>query len=178
MAFDQEIAENVQYLASPSLTALMKAFTYLGEWHVIVSFFLIIVGYYVLTHRLRSAEYLTVTMIAIGGVWAIKHFFDRERPELLRLSSEVLTTSAFPSGHATLSIAFYGFLAFLLLRSTRMRAARLFILAIATIVIAGIGMSRIYLGVHWATDVLAGWILGATVLLTMICLSHRHARSV
>lgn len=91
----------------------------------------------------------------------LKHVFERARP---RLFEEVATlhSYSFPSGHATAAIAIYGMIAFVVGRL----APRLRLLAAggALALAVSIGISRIYLGVHWVTDVLAGYAAGAIIL--------------
>ena len=98
----------------------------------------------------------------LGGAAAelvIKPFFRRKRPTLLEHLEDVQST-AFPSGHAMASASLYLTLAFVASRSHRLRARRAALLAGASTVAVTIGASRVYLGVHWPTDVLGGFALG------------------
>jgi undecaprenyl-diphosphatase len=90
----------------------------------------------------------------------LKHAFSRARPELW--PREVLASYALPSGHALTSIAVFGMLGVLLGR--RRPGARATAAVAVTLLAAGIGLSRIYLGVHWPSDVVAGWLLGGALL--------------
>jgi len=103
-----------------------------------------------------------VAVGALGGISAevaIKRFFHRKRPTLLEHLEDVTSTS-FPSGHATAAASIYLSLAFVAARHPRLRAHRGALLAAAGMFATSVGASRVYLGVHWPTDVLSGLALG------------------
>jgi undecaprenyl-diphosphatase len=105
---------------------------------------------------------LQVVVGALGGISAevgFKRLFRRDRPTLLGHLEEQQSTS-FPSGHAMASASLYLSLAFVASRSRRLRARRGTLLSGAAGLAASVGVSRVYLGVHWPTDVLAGFALG------------------
>jgi undecaprenyl-diphosphatase len=111
-----------------------------------------------------------LVLIAVGGglLWAsvLKHGFERPRPELVPHGSYVYTSS-FPSGHSTMAAATYLTLGALLARVQRRRRVKAFLLGFAVLITLLVGVSRVYLGVHWPTDVLAGWTLGG--IWALIC---------
>lgn len=117
--------------------------------------------YLVLAGKARTALFL---LVAIGGGMMIsalmKMGFERPRPDLVPHGMQVYTAS-FPSGHAMLSAITYLTLGALLARVERRRRIKAFIMTGAVLLTVLVGFSRIYLGVHWPTDVLAGWTLGA-----------------
>jgi undecaprenyl-diphosphatase len=104
-----------------------------------------------------------VALACAGGSWAnvlLKHAIARTRPDLVpHLMAE--TSNSFPSGHAANSAIVYLTLATLAWPLLRRPAARGFAVAAAALLVVAIGMSRLYLGVHWPSDVLAGWLFGA-----------------
>lgn len=110
----------------------------------------------------RGTAVLILVAVASAQVMssAFKRGFDRPRPDLV--PHEVMTyTSSFPSGHAMMAAATYLTLAVLLARVQEGRRIKVYILSVAVIITVAVGISRIYLGVHWPTDVLAGWTAGA-----------------
>jgi undecaprenyl-diphosphatase len=117
---------------------------------------------YLLMARKRGAAFLVVTAI-VGGMLlstALKLGFERPRPDLVSHEARVYTAS-FPSGHAMLSAVTYLTLGALLTRIQQSRRIKAFIMGLAVLLTLLVGVSRVYLGVHWPSDVLAGWAVGA-----------------
>lgn len=114
-----------------------------------------------------------VISLAVGeGVAVyIKALFARSRPSELLYTIDRIGYS-FPSGHAVASMVFYGSIAYCLCLIFHKRWQKNFIIILASIVIFLIGYSRVALGVHWPTDVIGGWLLGAVFLTLFIILSH------
>ena len=104
---------------------------------------------------------LTVLTTSTGALVALilKHVIERDRPSVVPHLREV-TTPSFPSGHAMLSTIVYLTLGVLLMHTMQRRAAKLYCLLWAMFMALLVGSSRIYLGVHYPTDVLAGWMAG------------------
>lgn len=115
----------------------------------------------VMTRKTHAALLL---LVAVGGGMllstALKYGFERPRPDLVPHGTRVYTAS-FPSGHAMLSAVTYLTLGALLARVQTRRRLKAFLLGIALLVTLMVGLSRVYLGVHWPSDVLAGWCGGA-----------------
>jgi undecaprenyl-diphosphatase len=104
-----------------------------------------------------------VTLAVVGGLLlntALKAGYDRPRPDLVPHYTE-LTNASFPSGHSMLAATTYLTLGALLARLQRRRRVAAFVMAMAILITALVGVSRVYLGVHWPTDVAAGWAAGA-----------------
>ena len=119
----------------------------------------------------RSA--VLILLLASSSVVAsslLKARYDRPRPELVPHRLRVFTQS-FPSGHAMVSSATYLTATAILTRRQRQTAIRRFLLFSAMLLVAAIGVSRVYLGVHWPSDVLAGWTAGGILALCfwMVC---------
>lgn len=138
-----------------------RDFTGLGGVGVLGLLTAATLGYLWLQGMRRAAIYL---LVAIGGgllvSLALKAGFHRPRPDLISHGSMVYTSS-FPSGHAMLSAIVYLTGGAMLALLHRRRAVRVYILACAVLATVLVGISRVYLGVHWPSDVLAGWSAGA-----------------
>jgi len=135
--------------------------TALGGMTVLALLTLSVVGYLLMCRKHASA--LLVAVAVLGGVVVsslLKLGFDRPRPDVVAHLVDVHTLS-FPSGHAMLSAATYLTLGVLLARTEKRFVVRAYFVGVAIVLTLLIGLSRIYLGVHYPTDVLAGWCAGA-----------------
>ena len=136
--------------------------TALGGVGVLTVLTIAIAGFLILQHKKRTAIFI-VAAIA-GGILIstlLKSGFDRPRPDLVPHGSYVYTAS-FPSGHAAMSAVAYLTLGALLARVQHRRRVRIYLIILALLITIAVGTSRVYLGVHWPTDVLAGWALGVS----------------
>jgi undecaprenyl-diphosphatase len=179
-AFDKAIllalrnpGDTAQPIGPHWLERAMRDITALGGFTVVTLVTVATVGYLAISGRRRRAFLLTVA-VAGGALLsdALKSFFARPRPDFVAHSVEV-TSLSFPSGHAMLSAITYLTIATMLTTVEREPARRFYILAIAVLLTLLIGISRIYLGVHYPTDVLAGWSVGAAW--AMACLAIARA---
>jgi undecaprenyl-diphosphatase len=135
--------------------------TSLGSFAVLGLITLGAVGYLVADNKRHAA---LLVLIAVGGGTALssgmKVLFERPRPDIVAHLAHVQTQS-FPSGHAMLSAVTFLTLGAILMRVQPRRRMKAYIIAVAIVLTLLVGLSRIYLGVHWPTDVLGGWCLGA-----------------
>ncbi|MXP64105.1 phosphatase PAP2 family protein [Roseomonas sp. M0104] len=167
-AFDQAVLLALRHAGDPSeplgplwLKIMMRDFTSLGSYAVLLLIGLLALGYILMLRKWLSALLLVISFagsMVLNNL--LKQGFDRPRPELVSHLADVYTAS-FPSGHAMLSATCYLTLGTLLAGVTRYRRLKAYILGCAIAIVLVIGISRVYLGVHWPTDVLAGWALGA-----------------
>jgi undecaprenyl-diphosphatase len=167
-AFDEAVLLALRHTADPSeplgpgwLEELMRDLTALGSLGVLSLVSLAAVGFLVLQGKRHLA---VLVVVAVGGGMLVstltKLGFDRPRPDLVPHATRVYTAS-FPSGHAMMAAVTYLTLGALLARAQPLLRLKLYLIGLATTLTALVGISRIYLGVHWPTDVLAGWTLGA-----------------
>lgn len=143
------------------LPGIMRDITALGGLAVLTLIVTVTAVYLVLVGKRAAA--LFVVLAVTGGTLlshGLKMLFDRPRPDLIPNAPLELTAS-FPSGHAMVSAVTYLTLGVLLTRLDAPRRVHAYFLAVAVVMTVMIGISRVYLGVHWPTDVLAGWCLGA-----------------
>ena len=134
--------------------------TALGGMTVIGLVVCAVAGFLFLQGRYRTALVILFTTISGDLVGtATKHLFVRPRPTVVPHLREVLSSS-FPSGHAMDSAIVYLTLGAMLMRVADRRATKLYCLAMAALITLLVGVSRVYLGVHYPTDVIGGWILG------------------
>jgi len=164
-------------LGPPWVEETMRDFTALGGGAILSLLTASLVGYLVIQRKYRAA--LLLALAVIGGMLLsqfLKSSFGRPRPDLVPHGSYVYFTS-FPSGHSMMSAATYLTLGALLARLQERRQLKIYVLLLAVVITVLVGISRIYLGVHWPTDVLAGWTAGTVwaVLcwLVMWWLQHR-----
>lgn len=139
-----------------------RDFTALGGVAVLTMFTLAVIGYLLLVHK-RHAALLVFVAIAsgIGASFLLKYGFDRPRPDLVPHRSHVYTSS-FPSGHSMMSALVYLTLASLLASVEKAPRVKIYLMLVAVGLTIAVGISRVYVGVHWPTDVLAGWLAGAS----------------
>ncbi len=143
------------------LEEAMRDLTGLGGTIVLVIVSLAAFFFLLMTGKTHSAYMLAASVIgAMILSQTMKLGFNRPRPDLVPHGARVYTMS-FPSGHAMMSAAVYLTLAALLARTQQRSRVRVFIIFIAALLTILVGASRVYLGVHWPTDVLAGWAGGA-----------------
>ena len=158
--FDDAFVWIIRYFANPALDQIMIRITDMGfgtGYFVIVSVAFLLIAYLKYWRKLGA---LTICL-AGGGVlnFLLKNFFQRTRPDVFRVVQE--TSYSFPSGHALITMCFYGMIAYFIIGMINSWRGRLTVMTLTVILILAIGMSRIYLGVHYPTDVLAGYAVGS-----------------
>lgn len=147
--------------------------TALGSFTVLAILITVVVLHLFLIGRRRTGWFLTASVI--GGTLlssGLKSLYDRPRPDLTGVA-RVFTTS-FPSGHATVSAVVYLTLGALLAEMVESRGQKILYLGSAVLLTVMVGLSRVYLGVHYPTDVLAGWSIGAGWALACAMLAHLY----
>lgn len=148
--------------------------TLLGSWQAILVGAIFATGIFVLFGR---RKYILPFWIVLAGSMALssvsKFAFARERPSSALFAEYGFS---FPSLHATIAVAFYGFLAYVLVREIHKRAREWTIVIAAVLIIAAIGLSRLFLGVHYVSDILIGYLSGLLMLGIGIALAERSAK--
>lgn len=166
LAFDTVIRNDIYSLRSDGLTAFFRAVTYLGNWQTVtlISFLFLLIPWFRLTFGVpMSIAAILATLIQK----LLKASFHRARPDpALHLITQ--GGYSFPSGHSFTILIFYGMLIFLCRRYMKNKTAANLATVLLSCLILIIGFSRIYLGVHYPTDVLGGWALGLCVLMIIL----------
>jgi len=151
---------------------MARDFTALGGFPVLTLLTFAIVGFlFFRGHRATAMLILITTLLALALSSSLKQTIDRSRPDLVPHGQHVYTKS-FPSGHSMHAAATYFTLASLLALFQRRRRLKFFCLSIAAVTTVLVGFSRVYLGVHWPTDVLGGWGFGTLCALLTLLLAR------
>lgn len=168
---DYQISSYFYKLHSPLLNTIMTIITHVGDLIVQTLITVTIVITLFALKKWRTALWYGLTVLIGAGLLngAIKELYGRARPSQIQPLVEIGGYS-FPSGHSMGSVIVYGGILFLIFRLIQSRSVKFFISAIIPLVILGIGLSRIYLGVHFPTDVVGGFSLGSAWLFFSIAL--------
>ncbi|MFA5996697.1 MAG: phosphatase PAP2 family protein [Candidatus Paceibacterota bacterium] len=153
--------ENLMLAArTPALLQTFDVITFFGNTTTVLGMALIVGAYLALSDKPLRAYLIGFIVTLLGALscgYALKTLIARARPDGL-IPSIIETTYSFPSGHAVAAMAFYGFIAFFLARHYREHTRK--IVVVTALLILSIGFSRLYLGVHFPSDVIAGFALG------------------
>lgn len=172
--FDKSIISAVQGMESEGLTRIMKGFTFLGS--SLVATLLSVIAFLFLWLVLRHRKELLIFILSVGGseIWniIIKQWMQRQRPNTHRLIE--ISGFSFPSGHSMAAFALYGTLTYLLWRHIPALAGRLAMIVIGVALTLLIGISRIYLGVHYPSDVFGGYLASAAWLMLSIYIFEKY----
>lgn len=169
--FDDPIREWVYSIRNPALTEVLKVITYMGNWQTITLLCIVLLLF-------RKTRLRYGVPVSAGAIFVtifnriIKIIFKRPRPEeSLHLIEE--GGYSFTSGHSITSMVVFGLLIYLVRKYVKNRKAANILTAALAVPWIFIGLSRIYMGVHFPSDVLAGWALGAAVLVGIIVIVEK-----
>jgi membrane-associated phospholipid phosphatase len=152
-------------------TKFILVITWLGNHSFLIPANLLLITFFLFTKTKWKA--LTVAMVALsslGLMSLLKKIIQRHRPADPLVSG--ITNYSFPSGHAFMSIAFYGLLILFIYEAIQQRNKKILFTALLMLLIFLIGFSRVYLRVHYATDVVAGWCMGVIWLIAVVSLMN------
>ena len=154
------------------LEVIVRDITALGGVVTLGLLTLAVCGYFWLQHKPRMALFVLLS-IAGGSLFnsVLKEFFERPRPDLVPHSTAA-AMSSFPSGHAMMSAVAYLTLGALLAHASSKISIKIYILGWSLLLTMLVGVSRVYLGVHWPTDIIAGWIAGGVWALLSLLASR------
>ncbi len=164
----RETAERI----SPSRTPAMLFITHLGSTYAVTAFCLLLI---VMPSRKTIAFPVSAAVILSFLLnITLKVIFSRERPDVLRFVDE--TSYSFPSGHAMINASLYTMLALMVLKFIKHPPKKLALVTLCAALAVGIGFSRLYLGAHYAGDILGGWMLGFAVSMFVYAIWSRSLR--
>lgn len=153
------IADN---LMSDGITSVLKVITELGGVA-----FIVLAGVLIFMFCKKIRWFVTFDLVGVTVInQAIKHIVRRPRPNVLRLVEE--DGYSFPSGHSMVSMAFYGIIIYLVYKNVTNKYLKWSLITLLSLLILSIGFSRIYVGVHYFTDVVGGFLLGLAYLIIYI----------
>lgn len=177
---DGAVSDYVVSFRSDGLTLFFTFMTHMGDRYAYLIIGLLVALYFFLRHRSWKfiLQTVLVLMLSTASNVVLKRVINRQRPVAEHLVS--VDTLSYPSGHSMSAMAFYGFLIYLTLLLKISKRVKVMMVAILIFIIAGVGLSRIYLGVHFPTDVAAGymggliWVTFCVILFNVVSLLRRR----
>lgn len=167
-AFDEQIimalreaGDSHDPIGPPWLAEMFRDFTALGGTGILSLIVAVVSLYYLIQGRFR--EMLVLLVAVLGALllsYTLKDAFGRPRPQFVP-AGDYPYSASFPSGHALLATATYLTISSIVAQLIRPAHLKAYVILVAFVIVGLVGFSRVYLGVHWPTDVLAGWTIGA-----------------
>lgn len=157
--FDLSILELLHRNTSPIIFKIMKFISFIGSWKILLPGTAILIVYLLNKRQYYSSKLLLINILGSYIInFILKNLFQRTRPlEFFRVEQSGLS---FPSGHSMVTMSMYLAIAYLLTKDRENTSKRKLIYGLSTLLILLMGISRVYLGVHWPTDIIGGYIMG------------------
>lgn len=175
--FDDAVRMTVYGAASPRATTVLRAITHLGSPLFLLPMTIVFSLVFLRLRRIRGAILLTATMVGVSLLnWILKSAFQRPRP-LPFFGLTVPASYSFPSGHSLAAFCFYGALAALVTARLRSTLWSALVWAGAAVIIVAVGFSRLYLGLHYPSDVVGGYATGFVWVLTVASADRMFRRA-
>src|SRR6478672_3396821 len=171
--FDQRVFAYLKNHVSERNNDIMQFFTFLGTHEFLIPANLILIAYFGLIKKDKwySIKVPAIALSSLGLMFLLKHSFNRERPAIPLLKEAA--GLSFPSGHALMSVTFYGLIIYIVFKTYRDKDWKWIVIALLLLLILVIGTSRVYLRVHYASDVLAGFCIGFLWLVFAVWMLNR-----
>lgn len=169
---DNSIYALISSIQSTNMTGIMMFISFLGSATTLI---ILSIAFIFLFKDKRNAKFVISNLVIVFVLnKVLKFIIARPRPNVLRLVEE--SGYSFPSGHSMVSMGFYGFLIYLTYKNIKNKWAKYPLIIFLGLLILLIGISRIYLGVHYATDVIGGFIIGFVYLAFFIKYLYKNKR--
>ncbi|HVG41780.1 MAG TPA: phosphatase PAP2 family protein [Chitinophagaceae bacterium] len=158
--FDNKVFDIIKPYINNTNTSIMNFITFFGKHEFLIPANLLIIAYYVFYKKNKwySIKVPTIAISSLLLMFGLKQFFARQRP-VGQLLQEAKNFS-FPSGHALMSVTFYGLLAYIVWHSVKNKTVKWTLIVLLILWILLVGISRVYLRRHYSTDVMAGFAMG------------------
>ena len=176
--FDERVFHALAPYVSDSVTPLMHNISFLGKHSFLIPVISLLVIYLlIIKDKWMALRVAAVMLSSLGVVSLLKRLIHRQRPPEPMV--EGITNFSFPSGHSFIAMAFYGLLIWWANKEIRNITTRWMVISLLSVLIAMIGFSRVYLRVHYTTDVMAGFCIGIAWLLFALSVMDRiqHRRT-
>ena len=170
--FDENIFKAVASYTTPARTRIMNFITFLGKHTLLIPLNFLLIGFFI--YKKQKWFAIRIASLALSSValsFSLKAFFKRDRP-LLPILGDAGGYS-FPSGHALIGIVFYGLFVYIIWHEVKQKWLRIFLIGLLSLLILLISFSRIYLRVHYPSDVIAGLAVGFIWLVLSLRIIHR-----
>jgi len=157
--FDDRVFNSIKPYINPGMTRFMEVITFLGKHNLLIPLNFVLIAFFIYKKQKWFAVRITaLSLSSLLLMFILKLYFQRDRP-LLPVIGEAKGFS-FPSGHALISVVFYGLFIHMIWHEVKIKWLRIFLVCLLSILILLIAFSRIYLRVHYASDVIAGIAVG------------------
>jgi len=170
-SFDKNIIAFLSVHSSPAMIQIMKGFTFLGSFYFLLPAYLILIGYFLINKKTAYAtSILIIAVSSTVAMFGLKQLFQRQRPSLPLIKD--ISGYSFPSGHALSGFIFCSILCYIIWKGKLPTIWKWIFILLFLLVAIAIGVSRIVLNVHYATDVIASFCLGFVwVIVSLVILS-------
>ena len=157
--FDERVFNAIKPYINPGTTRLMEIITFLGKHNLLIPLNFVLIGFFIYKkERWFAARIAALSLSSLLLMFILKFYFQRDRP-LLPVIGEAKGFS-FPSGHALISVVFYGLFIHMIWHEVKIKWLKILLVVLLSVLILLIAFSRIYLRVHYASDVIAGLAAG------------------
>ncbi len=174
--FDLSVMNFIYTFRNLDFARVFLFFTDLGDWQIMTALIVILIIFFLMLGKKQEALFSVATLAVGEALYSfVKILMAVPRPSVF-YSLVPRSGFSFPSGHAVGSVVFYGMAGYLIAKMFRRHTPRMIVWATTALIVLGIGLSRIYLGVHWISDVLAGWSLGLAIVFFSITLFKEFNR--